>query len=335
MAMAGEEDDGGEVIVSLPATEGEIQVRKVEPKAAGKEIESASFNEDPVEDLKSQFATMTQRATAAEHAAQQHARDLQDTRQQLQTVQSEVVTSQTETLESGIAAAEAEAAQAEAAYAAAFEAGDAMAVARAQRVMATAVSRKERLSEALEDLKEEVKAKPAQRQDPAQRPRQAQQDPVEAFASNMTPKSAAWIRAHPEAITDKKKNARMLAAHNDAVADDVEIESPEYFRRVEAAINKGAAKPAAGVDGDGRRPSSAAAGGGNPGGGGSLNGGGTEVRLTKGEARSATDGTLVWNWDDTSPEKKFKKGDPIGLAEMARRKHYGMKNGLYDKSLME
>jgi hypothetical protein len=331
--MAGEEDEGGEVIVSIPATEGEIKVRNVPAKTGGDEIESASFNEDPVEDLKSQFATMTQRATAAEQAAQQHARELRDTREQLQTVQTEVMTSQTETLESGIAAAEAEAAAAEQAYAQAFEAGDAMAVARAQRVMATAVSRKDRLSEALEDLKAEVKAKPAQRQDPAQRPRQAQQDPVEAFASNMTPKSAAWIRAHPEAITDKKKNARMLAAHNLAVADDVEIESPEYFRRVEQAIN--GAAPAKKPGEDGRRPSSAAAGGGNPSGSGTLNGGGTEVRLTKGEARSATDGTLVWNYDDPSPNKAFKKGDPIGLAEMARRKHYGMKNGLYDKSLSE
>jgi hypothetical protein len=329
--MAGEEDEGGEVIVSLPAAEGEVQVRKVEPKAAGQEIESASFNDDPVEDLKNQFATMTQRATAAEHAAQQTARDLQETRQQLQSVQTEVVTSQTETLESGIAAAEAEAAQAEAAYAAAFEAGDAMAVARAQRVMATAVSRKERLSEALEDLKEEVKTKPAPRHEAPQRPRQAPQDPVEAFASNMTPKSAAWIRAHPQAITDKKLNAKMLAAHNLAVADDIEIESAEYFRRVEAAIAPPARKPGE----DGRRPSSAAAGGGNPGGSATLNGGGTEVRLTKGEARSATDGTLVWNYDDPTPAKRYKKGDPIGLAEMARRKHEGMKNGLYDRMQYE
>jgi hypothetical protein len=333
--MAGEEDDGGEVIVSLPATEGEVQVRKVTAKAVGEEIESASFNEDPVEDLKNQFATMTARATTAEQTAQQVARDLHETRQQLQSVQTEVVTSQTETLESGIAQAEAEAVAAEQAYAQAFEAGDAMAVARAQRLMATAVSRQDRLKEALEDLKDEAKTKPARREEPTQRPRQAPQDPVEAFASNMTPKSAAWIRAHPEAITDKKKNAKMLAEHNLCIADDVEVESPEYFRRVEKAINGAAPKPAAKPGEDGRRPSSAAAGGGNPGGSATLNGGGTEVRLTRGEAQSATDGTLVWNYDDPTPAKAFKKGDPIGLAEMARRKYLGKKAGLYDKSAME
>ena len=61
--------------------------------------------------------------------------------------------------------------------------------------------------------------------------------------------------------------------------------------------------------------------------------GGAPVTLTKREAASATDGTLVWNWDD--PKGKFKKGDPIGLQEMARRKVNGMKRGLYDRSFNE
>ena len=105
--MAGEEDDGGEVIVSLPATEGEVQVRKA-PAAGTTEIESTSFNDDPVADLKSQFATVQARATAAEQSAQQATQELRETRQQLQSVQTEALTSQSETLESGIAAADSE-----------------------------------------------------------------------------------------------------------------------------------------------------------------------------------------------------------------------------------
>ena len=61
--------------------------------------------------------------------------------------------------------------------------------------------------------------------------------------------------------------------------------------------------------------------------------GGTEVRLTKGEAQSATDGTLQWNFND--PKGKFKKGDPIGIQEMARRKKAMTEQGLYDKSYVE
>lgn len=331
--MAGEEDGtGDDMIVTIPE-DGEVQMRKA-PAGAG-EIDSASFNEDPVADLKNQFATVQARATAAEQTAQQTARELHETRQQLQTVQSEALTSQSETLESGIQAAEAEAAAAEQAYAAAFEAGDAMAIARAQRAMTAAETRKGRLAEALEDLKDEIKSKPAPRQEPTQRPRQAPADPVEAMASNLTPKSAAWIRSHPEAVTDRQKNLRMLAADNLARADGVEVESAEYFRRIEEAVfgkQQVEKKDGAAIV---RRPAAPAAGGGNPGGSGTLNGGGVEVVLTRGERQSATDGTLVWNYDDPSGQKKFKKGDPIGLAEMARRKHFGMKEGLYDKSKME
>ena len=154
----------------------------------------------------------------------------------------------------------------------------------------------------------------------------------------MTPKSAAWLRAHPECVTDPKMNARMLAAHNLALADDIPVESQEYFDRIEAGIKPVKAQQQQkqqekAPNGDGRRPSSAAASGGNAGGG--LNGGATTVKLTAREAASATDGTLVWNYDDPTGQKRFQKGDPIGLAEMARRKHEGQKAGLYDKNSFE
>lgn len=327
--MAGEDDE--DVIVSLPPVEGEVKITK-----ASDTIESASFNEDPVADLKNQFATMTARATAAESLAHQNAQELQQAHQRLQSVESEVVTSQLETVESGIAAAEAEAANAEAAISAALEAGDGPALARAQRAMSIAVSRGERLKEAKDDLADAAKRKPTQdaqtRQQPPQR--RAPADPVEAMiaANGISAKSAAWIRAHPEVVTDKKMNARMMAAHNLALADDIAVESEEYFQRIEEgikpAVTKTAAKPAAQQQqNDGRRPSSAAASASGASGG--LNGGGTEVRLTRGEANSATDGTIIWNYD--SPDGKFKKGDPIGLAEFARRKQEGMKAGLYDR----
>jgi len=59
---------------------------------------------------------------------------------------------------------------------------------------------------------------------------------VEQVASAMTPKSAAWIRAHPEFATDKGKFDQMIAAHNLAVARRLEPESPEYFRFVERTL---------------------------------------------------------------------------------------------------
>lgn len=326
-------DDEEGVVVSLPPADGEVQIKKVE----GDKAKPAPAADDPVESLKSQFNAMTQRATAAEQAAIEAQQVAQQASQRAQQLETAVVGSQLDTVVSGIAAAEAEATQAEQEYAIAFDAGDGAAMARAQRKIAGAEARKLRLTEAKDDLEEQAQRRPAApdptRQQPPQR-RQAPSDPVEAFiqGNKLTPRSADFIRRHPETTTDPKANARMMAAHNLAVADGVEIESDEYFRRIEEGISvTKKAEPAPSA----RRPAAPAAPAAGSSAGSALNGGGTEVRLTKGEAQAATDGTLVWNYDDPSGKNLFKKGDPIGLAEMARRKHHGQKAGLYDRSFTD
>lgn len=330
--MAGEEDE--DVIVSLPGNEGEVKVTKAGEKPA------AGAVDDPVADLKNQFATMTQRLSVAERTAQDATQSATEAHQRLARTEGDLISSQMDTVLSGIAAADAEVEAAEREHIAASEAGDFPAQARALRKIAGAESRKTRLAEAKDDLEDAAKRRPAtgQQQRPAPATRPAQADPVEQLASTLSQRSAAWIRSHPECVTDAKMNARMMAAHNMAVAEDVALDSEEYFRRIEDGIKPKSAVPTptptpTPTPGDGRRPSSAAA----PAGGasGNLNGGGAEVRLSKREAESATDGTLVWNYDDPSGKNLFKKGDVIGLAEMARRKHFGQKAGLYDKSYSE
>jgi hypothetical protein len=331
--MAGENDD--DVIVALSGDTSTTNVTAIEPKGGAQSVDfnSEDGEADPVADLKKQFGQLTGRLQTVVADQQQTAQQLHDTTQRLQRAESQVVVSQIDTVENGIAQVEADAEAAEQAYARAFEAGDGMAMARAQRLIARAETDRGKLVEAKQSLQEAAKRGPQQQREPQQQ-RRAPADPVEAVAANLSPKSAAWIRAHPECITDPKANARMMAAHNLALADDVAVDSAEYFERIEAgvkpAVKKADPKPATG---DGRRPSSGAASGGAAGGG--LNGGATTVKLTRGEAASATDGTLVWNYDDPSGQNRFKKGEPIGLAEMARRKHEGQKAGLYDKSAFE
>lgn len=323
--------DDDAIIVSLPADGDGTTITKVEPDG-GKKVDA----DDPIEDLKGQFAQMTHRATTAETAHQQTSRQLEETTRELQTTRASVTESQLDTVLSGIQAAEAEATAAEAAYVAAAEAGDFAAQARAQRKMAGAETRIQRLTEAKGDLEEIKATKPAQRTEARPEARPVAQSAVEQFASQMSPKSAAWIRSHPDCVTDPKKNARMLAAHNLAIADDISVDSDDYFARIEAGVaekspitkTETTAKVA---DTSGRRPSSAAAPSGHSGGG--MNGGATEVRLSKREVEAATDGSLVYNHDD--PKGKFKKNEVIGVTEMARRKMIMMKQGLYDKSATE
>ena len=80
-------------------------------------------------------------------------------------------------------------------------------------------------------------------------------DPVEALASQLSPRSAAWVRAHPEYVTDQRLNQKMLAAHNLAMADNIPVDSDEYFSEIETTLR---IKPSAQVTIDDDPTSSAA-----------------------------------------------------------------------------
>lgn len=85
---------------------------------------------------------------------------------------------------------------------------------------------------------EQMKARPALRQaDPVP------SDPVEALARQLSPRSASWVRDHPEFARDQVKYQRMLAAHNLAMTEGVQAESDDYFKRVEDILGVRQADP--------------------------------------------------------------------------------------------
>lgn len=61
-------------------------------------------------------------------------------------------------------------------------------------------------------------------------------DPVEQFVSEMSPKSAAWVRSHPEYVRDDKLNRKMIRAHEDAIDDGIKADTPEYFASIERTL---------------------------------------------------------------------------------------------------
>lgn len=69
---------------------------------------------------------------------------------------------------------------------------------------------------------------------------QRYQDPVEALASQMeatnSPRSAQWIRQHPEYATDSRLQQKMVAAHQIAVADGLAPDTDAYFESVENTL---------------------------------------------------------------------------------------------------
>lgn len=61
-------------------------------------------------------------------------------------------------------------------------------------------------------------------------------DPVEAFASRLSSRSAEWVRAHPEFVRDPAKNRKMIAAHELAMADGIAPDTDEYFSAIEETL---------------------------------------------------------------------------------------------------
>ena len=61
-------------------------------------------------------------------------------------------------------------------------------------------------------------------------------DPVEAFAAQLSPRSADWVRRHPEFVRDPRLNAKMIAAHNLAVADGIPTDTDDYFAAIEETL---------------------------------------------------------------------------------------------------
>lgn len=61
-------------------------------------------------------------------------------------------------------------------------------------------------------------------------------DPVEALASQLSPRSADWVRRHPQYATDARLTQKMIAAHNLAIADGHRADTDDYFQAVEETL---------------------------------------------------------------------------------------------------
>lgn len=156
----------------------------------------------------------------------------------------------------------------------------------------------------------------------SKQPDRSESDPVETYLSRFTPRSQDYLRKHKDAITDPKKNKLLIAAHYEAEANGYTADTDDYFDFIDQRMGyKSVEKtteskpmvrgttPAAPVSRSVDSSSSST----------SQN----VVKLSPGEAKAATDGTILWNH---GPEK----GKPIGVKEYARRKALMMRDGAYN-----
>ena len=61
-------------------------------------------------------------------------------------------------------------------------------------------------------------------------------DPVEALASQLSPRSADWVRRNPQCVTDPRMYQKMVAAHNLAMADGYQPDTDDYFGMIEDTL---------------------------------------------------------------------------------------------------
>lgn len=205
------------------AAEPEIRVVEAE-KAKTRDIEPEEGLEALRAQLEKERATrieMERRAREFAQTAYQAKNEAQDSNLHLVNNAIESVKQNTEVLKSN--------------YAAAMSSGDYERAAEFQQAMSNNAAKLLQL----EQGKQALEAMPKQ-QAPAH---VGVSDPVEALASQLTPRSAAWIRRNPEYATNPRLNQKMLAAHNLAVADGIPPDTDEYFEAVESVLNMRRSEP--------------------------------------------------------------------------------------------
>jgi len=211
--------------VEKAAKEPEIKIE--EPK---EEAPPEISPEEGIETLKKRFEEERLARIEAEKRADAASRAANEARGQVDEGNLQLVTSAIDTLkrEADILKANLRAAMASGDYAAAADAQEAMADAKAKLLQ---------LENGRAALQEQAK-------NPRIHPQQIPAyDPVETLASQLSARSAAWVRAHPEFARNERLTQKMVAAHNLVTADGVQPDTDEYFESVERLL--GVQAPAA------------------------------------------------------------------------------------------
>lgn len=189
------------------------------------EVKELTLDEG-VDELKARLEAAEARARAAEEARHKAELEAHAARGTVQETNLHLVTNAIDTLRQSSEIAKAN-------YKAAMANGDYDAAATYQEEMASHAAKLLQLEQGKQAL--ESAPQPVA-------PVQRISDPVEAFASQLSPRSAEWVRKHPQYVTDPRLNQKMIAAHNMVLADGHAADTDGYFEAVEALL--GVRKPA-------------------------------------------------------------------------------------------
>lgn len=195
----------------------DIEVVEEPPKKEAKEPEIKL--DDAIAELKSRL----EEEQRARREAEQRAREFQNV---ATTARSEVEETNLHLINSAIDSLKRDAAILKSNYTSALASNNYEKAAEIQEQMSLNSTKLMRL----EDGKVELEKKPK-----VEAPRYS--DPVEEFASRLSPDSARWVRQHPEYVTDPRLNRQMVSAHTLAVSKGIQADTPEYFQYIENVLD--------------------------------------------------------------------------------------------------
>lgn len=226
--MAKDKSDDLTVEIDLSETEkksaeGDVEVVKAEEVVEKPQIEPA----EGIEALKAQL----EREKAARIAAEKRAHEAAEASVKAQT---EVQDSNLSLIVNAIETIKQNAEVLKTNYRDAAAAQDWDRVAEIQQAMSTNAAKLLQLEQGKEALEQAPKPKA---------PPPPQIDPVEALASQLSPRSAEWIRRNPQFVTDPRSYQRMIAAHNLVINEGVPADTDEYFAEIETILKVRKAPP--------------------------------------------------------------------------------------------
>lgn len=210
-------------------------------EAAGAPADAAGGTGSPAPaegagDLSPAAQRLQQQLDNERRARAQAEADLARERASSHTAQQAALESQISMVSASLETVQRDAENAQADYVRAAQAGDYEGMAKAQRIMSKAEVRIAQL----EGAKLELQQYQAGRRQISEGRVTAQpsSDPVETAITQgrLSPASADWVRRHPEYVTDPDKYRKLQAAHNVAVLNDIQGDTPEYFAAVESAL---------------------------------------------------------------------------------------------------
>jgi hypothetical protein len=195
----------------------DIRVEKVENDAKGRPIEP----EEGINDLKLKLEQERQARIEAEKNARRAAEVAVEAKNEVQDTNLQLVKNAIDTVKRNNDILKYN-------YSEAMAVGDYTKAAEIQETMSMNSAKLMELERGRSHMENAPKYEVPQQQSPS--------DPVEALASQLSPRSAEWVRRNPQCVTDPRMYQKMVAAHNLAMADGFQADSDDYFAFVEDTL---------------------------------------------------------------------------------------------------